>query len=165
VTRAALSGALGVVVALGAVGALGGCEREKQPAGIGKYHVKRLTLGKAPGRCDPTDLPDGRKGVWCYALPSLHVAGMKADVSLYFGSNDPAAPVIEIQLQVAGCKEAPLAAWIRSNFGTPIEERSTKSFWENANVYVVGELPAEPGRCLVRVLPKSERAEFDRLRA
>lgn len=144
---------------------LAGCERKKQPAGIGPYHVKRLTLGKAPGRCDPTDLPDGRKGMWCYALPSVTVAGMKSDVSLYFGSNDPAAPVIEIQLQVGGCKESALSSWIRTNFGAPIEDRAKKVFWENANVYVVGELPSEPGRCLVRVLPKSEQAEFERLRA
>jgi len=142
-----------------------GCERKKQPAGIGPYHVKRLTLGKAPGRCDPTDLPDGRKGMWCYALPSVTVAGMKSDVSLYFGSSDPAAPVIEIQLQVGGCNESALSTWIRTNFGAPLEDRAKKVFWENANVYVVGELPAEPGRCLVRVLPKSERAEFERLRA
>ena len=140
-----------------------GCEQKKQPAGIGPYHVKKLTLGKAGGRCDPTDLPDGRKGMWCYALPSLGVAGMKAEPSLYFGSSDPGAPVIEIQLQIAGCKEGPLAQWMRSNFGAPVEERSTKAFWENANVYVVGELPAEPGRCLVRVLPKSEKAEYERL--
>ena len=154
-----------VVAALVAFLSLGGCERKKQPAGIGPYNVKTLTLGKSRGRCDPTDLPDGRKGMWCYALPSLGVAGMKAEPSLYFGSNDPAAPVIEIQLQIAGCKEGPLAGWIRTNFGTPVEERSTKMFWENANVYVVGELPSEAGRCLVRVLPKSEKAEFERLRA
>jgi hypothetical protein len=160
VTRAAM--VLGVVVAV--VVALGGCEREKQPAGIGRYHVKTLTLEKVRGRCDPTDLPDGRKGMWCYAFPSEHVAGMKAEVNLYFGSNDPEGTPVEIQLQVTGCKEGPLSGWIRKNFGAPVEERSTKAFWENANVYVVGELPAEPGRCLVRVLPKSEKAEFERLR-
>ncbi|HUQ05576.1 MAG TPA: hypothetical protein VM261_23900 [Kofleriaceae bacterium] len=157
------AGAVGLLALL-AVGAAG-CERKKAPAGIGKYHVKNLTLEKVRGRCDPTDLPDGRKGMWCYAFPSEHVAGMKAEVNLYFGSNDPKGTPIEIQLQVSGCKEGPLAGWIRSNFGAPFEERSTKAFWENANVYVVGELPAEPGRCLVRVLPKSEKAELERLRA
>jgi hypothetical protein len=125
--------------------------------------VKRLTLGKAPGRCDPTDLPDGRKGMWCYALPKLGLAGMNAEVALYFGSNDPGGGVIEIQLQISGCKETPLSNWLRKNFGRPVEDRSTKAFWENANVYVVGELGAEPGRCLVRVLPKSEKAEYERL--
>jgi hypothetical protein len=152
---------LGVV---GVVAVVAGCERKKQPAGIGPYHVKKLTLAKAPGRCDPTDLPDGRKGMWCYALPSLTIGGMKAEVGLYFGSTEPTAPVIEIQLQIAGCKEAPIASWIQTNFGKPFEQRPTKAFWENANVYVVGELPSEPGRCMVRVLPKSEKAELERLR-
>lgn len=145
--------------------ALVACERKKQPAGIGRYHLKTMTLEKTRGRCDPTDLPDGREGMWCYAFPSEHVAGMKSEVNVYFGSNDPKGTPIEIQLQVSGCKEGPLAGWLRTNFGAPIEERSTKAFWENANAYVVGELPAEPGRCLVRLLPKSEKAEFERLRA
>jgi hypothetical protein len=151
------------VVGVAALCALAGCERKKQPAGIGKYHVKTLTFEKVRGRCDPTDLPDGRKGMWCYAFPSEHVAGMKGEVNLYFASNDPKGTPIEVQLQVSGCKEGPLEQWIRSNWGAPIEETSTRGYWENELVYVVGELPSEPGRCLVRLLPKSEKAEFERL--
>ncbi len=156
-------GAAGLVAGLVASLA-GGCERKQQPAGIGPYHVQKLTLAKAPGRCDPTDLPDGRKGTWCYAQPKIGVAGMNADVDLYFGSTDPSSKVIEIQLQIRACKPGPLAMWLKTNFGAPVEERATKTFWENANVYVVGELPSESGRCLVRVLPRTETAEYERLR-
>lgn len=154
------------VAAVTGLAALGGarCEREKQPAGIGPYHVKRLTLAKAPGRCDPTELPDGRQGAWCYGQPRLGVAGMNADVDLYFGTNEPDARVIEIQLQIRGCDEEKLASWIKSNFGAPHEERPGRAYWQNAHVYVIGELPSTPGRCMVRVLPRSEHAEYERLR-
>jgi len=141
------------------------CEQPKELAGIGRYHVGKLTLAKAPGRCEPTDLPDGRKGMWCYAQPKLGIAGMNADVDLYFGSAEPSSKVIEIQLQLVGCKEAVLLGWLKKNFGVPAEERATMAFWEKASIYVIGELPAPSGRCLVRVLPRSERAEYERLKA
>lgn len=138
------------------------CDRKADLAGIGPYHVKKLTLAKASGRCDPTDLPDGRKGMWCYGQPKLGIAGMNADVDLYFGSTEPTAPVIEIQFQIAGCKDERLLTWLRTNFGAPVEERGTRAVWEKPALYLIAELGP---RCLVRVLPASEKAEYERLRA
>lgn len=154
---------LAVVAAIALAAA--GCERKPELAGIGRYHVGKLTLAKAPGRCEPTDLPDGRKGSWCYAQPKIGIAGMNADVDLYFGGTEPTSKVIEIQLQLVGCKEPVLLGWLKKNFGAPVEERATQAFWEKAAIYVVGELPSPSGRCLVRVLPRSERAEYERLKA
>ena len=138
------------------------CSRETEHAGIGKYRVDNLTLGMANGRCDPTDLPDGRKGTWCYGQPKLGLAGMNADVDLYFLGTTPASPVIEVQFQIAGCKEEKLLSWIKTNFGAPVEDRGTKAFWEKRTLYLVAELGP---RCLLRMLPKSEEAEFKRLMA
>lgn len=133
-------------------------------AGIGPYHVKKLTLAAAPGRCEPTDLPDGRKGTWCFGQPAIALAGQSADVDLYFAGSEPQAPVIEIQLQIRGCKERELMDWLRRNFGAPTEERGARAFWQNSSVYVIGELPSAPARCAVRVFPKSERAEVERIK-
>ena len=120
-----------------------------------------LTLSKATGRCEPTDLPDGRKGSWCYAQPKLAVAGMNADVDLYFLGTTPAAPVIEIQFQIAGCKDEKLLTWLKTNFGAPVEDRGTKVFWEKRTLYLIAELGP---RCMVRLLPSSEQAEYERLK-
>lgn len=147
-----------VIVAM--VLALAGCSRKTEKAGIGRYHVNKLTLAKATGRCDPTDLPDGRKGTWCYAQPKLGIAGMNADVDLYFAGSEPTSPVIEIQFQIAGCKDEKLLTWLKTNFGAPAEDRGTKAFWETPAMYMVAELGA---RCMVRLLPKSEQAEYARL--
>lgn len=156
---------LGAAVALAACSSTGCSSERPQYSGIGPYNVKRTKLSDASGRCDPTDLPDGRKGTWCSLQPQLALAGRPADVDLYFLGTEPTAPVIEIQLQVRGCREDQLASYLRKSFGDPIEDRGTWIAWKNANVLVIGQLPSEPGRCLVRVLPRSEQAEFDRLRA
>lgn len=140
---------------------LAACDRKPaEKAGIGRYNVNKLTLAKAPGRCDPTDLPDGRKGMWCYAQPKIGIAGMNADVDLYFGANDPAAKVIEIKFQIPGCDDDKLHTWLKQSFGTPSEDRGTKLLWQLPVIYLIAELGP---RCLVRVLPKSEQAEFARL--
>jgi len=128
--------------------------------------VGKTTLKDAPGRCEPTDLPDGRKGTWCFMQPPVGVAGRPADVDLYFLGTEPSAPVIEIQLQVRGRDEEAQVGVVRqSNFGAPFEDTPRWAAWRNKHVYVIGELPSEPGRCLVRLLPRSEQAEFDRLKA
>lgn len=150
----------GALVALAVAAAAAGCSRKAEKAGIGRYRVDTLTLAKAPGRCDPTDLPDGRKGTWCYAQPKVGIAGMNADVDLYFAGTEPDAKVIEIQFQLAGCKGEKLLAWLKTNFGAPAEDRGTKALWDTKALYLVAELGP---RCLVRLLPKSERAEFERL--
>lgn len=157
-----------IAVAVGfAAVVLAGCgEPKAEYAGIGPYSVRKTRLSDAPGRCEPTDLPDGRKATWCYANPPLGVGGKPADVDLYFLGTEPDAPLIEQQLQVRGCQVGPLASYLRKSFGDPIEDHhGTWLAWKNRNVIVIGELPSDPGRCLVRVLPTSEQAEFDRLRA
>jgi hypothetical protein len=136
-----------------------GCDKKKDIVGIGKFRVD-MTMSKANGRCDPTELPDGRKGTWCYGQPKVGIGGQNADVDLYFLGNTPAAPVIEIQFQIAGCKDEEILSWLKTNFGAPVEDRGTKVFWEKKSLYIVAELGP---RCLVRLLPKSEQAEYERL--
>ncbi len=156
---------LGAAVVLAACSTAACSTDRPQYAGIGPYHVHRTKLANATGRCEPTDLPDGRKGSWCSLQPQLALAGRPADVDLYFLGTEPTAPLIEIQLQVRGCHDDKLSMYLRKSFGDPIEDHGTWLAWQNANVLVIGQLPSEPGRCLVRVLPRSEQAEFDRLRA
>lgn len=142
------------------------CKAEKpQYAGIGPYDVKRTKLKDASGRCDPTDLPDGRKGSWCSLQPQLSVGGRPADVDLYFLGVEPSAPLIEIQLEVRGCHDDALGLWLRKSFGDPLEDHGTWVAWQNGNIDVIAVMPSDPGRCRVRVFPRSESAEVARVKA
>lgn len=154
------------LIAAAAVLAIAGCDRpSREYAGIGKYQVGKTKLADARGRCEPTDLPDGRKGTWCYLNPALSIASRPADVDLYFLGTNPDAPMIELQLDVRGCEPGQLGLWLRERFGEPRETTPTWSYWDNRKLYLIAETPTSSSRCLVRVLPRSEQAEFDRLRA
>ena len=150
-------------LALAVCAAAGGCERKTEYAGLGPWHVKRTRLRQATGRCEPTELPDGRKGTWCFGQPELRYGGQNATVDLYFGGTEPDAKVIEIQLGFRGCNEEPLDSWVRKTFGAPYEQHGARAFFRNSGAYVIADLPESPGRCTVRMLPRSETAEVERL--
>ena len=140
-------------------------KRAKEIAGIGPWSVTRTTLASATGRCEPTDLPDGRKGTWCYGQQPLRIAGSPAEVDLYFAGDDPKATPIEIQLTVRGCKETPTFDWLRQVFGPPASTTGPWAYWDNAYIFLAAGMPSAPGRCTLRILPRREQAEFERIRA
>ncbi|HEX4417369.1 MAG TPA: hypothetical protein VH165_05690 [Kofleriaceae bacterium] len=156
------------VAAIAATGlALTGACDHKEPefAGVGKWRFGHTTLHDATGGiCQPTDLNDGRKGTWCFALPPFKIAKSTAEVDLYFLGAEPTAPLIELQLKVRGCHEDEVEQWMRSAFGPPIENKSTRAYWKNSFLWAAALLPSEPGRCLVHFLPISENAEIDRIK-
>ena len=158
--------ALGMLAVLALVG-LGGCEsRPAEPTGIGPYVFGHTTLGQIhDGSCQPTDLSDGRKATWCFALPPFKVSSKVAEVDTYFLGVEKTAPLIEVQLHVRGCIEDELDRWLRARFGPPIESRSTREYWKNSFLWVAALLPSEPARCVVHLLPLSEAAEISRIKA
>lgn len=144
----------------------GGCEgRKPEPSGIGKWRFTKSVRGDAKdGVCQPTELTDGRKATWCFAMPPYKIAGRNADVDLYFDGADDQARLIEIQLKVRGCVEDDLDRWMRATFGLPIETKATRSYWQNSFMWVAAMMPSEPGRCIVHLLPLSEAAEIARIK-
>jgi hypothetical protein len=72
--NARLAIAAALVVVAGAVPFLG-CEgRKAEPSGLGKYRFGTTTRANVfEGSCQPTELTDGRKAVWCFALPPIRV--------------------------------------------------------------------------------------------
>ena len=175
-----------LVAALALAASLAGCEgRKAEPRGLGHYQFGRTTRANLQsGICQPTELTDGRKATWCFALPPIKVGKRVADVDAYFLGTEPPAlpetatkeqqdarkqaleqlPLIEVQLKVRGCVEDELDRWMRERFGPPIESKSTRQYWKNSFFWAVAFLPSEPGRCLVHFLPLSENAEIDRLK-
>jgi hypothetical protein len=150
---------------LAAAIALAGCGAESsEPAGVGGWDVTRTTLADASGRCDPTDLEDGRKGMWCYLQPALKVGEQAAAIDLYFGGTAPTAPVVEIQLQVKACRSEDFDTWMRTSFGNPSERKGNRGLWQNRYLLISADLPGSASRCIVRIFPRSEQAMFERVK-
>ncbi len=151
--------------------ALSACDGAKvEPNGIGNYRFGHTTIGNIhDGNCQPTELRDGRKAIWCFGLPPIKVGKRVAEVDAYFNAMPPSdaktAPLIEVQLKVRGCSEDETERWLRERFGPPIESKSTREYWKNSFMWVGALLPSEPGRCLIHILPLSENAEIDRIKA
>jgi hypothetical protein len=153
----------GPALAAAALGAVACKAEPAEPAGVGAWDVTRSTLAEASGRCEPTDLPDGRKGTWCYMQPALEVGGQAAQVDLYFGGREPSSPLIELQLKVVACDSDKVDAWARTAFGTPTTGPGGATFFGNRYMNIA--LVRAPGsRCLVRIFPVSEQAEFERVK-
>jgi hypothetical protein len=145
--------------------ALASCgDRQPEYSGVGQWSVTRTKLKDATGRCQPTDLPDGRAGTWCFRQPPFGIGKKSASVDLYFVGKEPTAPLIELQLNVRGCVEEDIEAWLRRNFGAPYETRDTRAYWRTPKMFLAAFLPQDPGRCVLRMLPLSEGAEIERIK-
>jgi len=152
-------------------------DRPRELAGFGPWNVPKTTVGMVKGgRCDPTDLPDGRKGVYCFGVPGLQLGSRGASVALYFSDGTAragvtgsganlAAPLIELQLTVRGCDATDLDGYLRGKLGAPASSGANRATWENTFILVAASLPDPDGSCLVRVFPHSERPEYERIRA
>ncbi|MBS1118056.1 MAG: hypothetical protein H6Q90_284 [Deltaproteobacteria bacterium] len=163
----AMGGRLKWLVMLGVCASIASGCSDKSPefAGVGKYRFTKTTVADVKdGVCQPTELDDGRKATWCFALPPYKVANRVAEVDLYFAGTEPTAPLIEIQLKVRGCVEQDLETWMRTSFGPPIESRGARAYWKNSFLWAAALMPSEPGRCLVHFLPLTETAEIARIK-
>ena len=165
-----------------------GCdERKPEINGLGPYRFGKTTRAQLQsGVCQPTELTDGRKATWCFALPPIKVGQRTAEVDAYFLGTDPPLlpenptdeqrkarkgeleklPLIELQLKVRGCVEAELEQWLRKGYGgADPDSKGTRQYWHNSFMFMMAEIPSEPGRCIVHLLPASETAEITRLKA
>jgi len=182
-----------LVVSLAAC--LAACEGKKaQINGLGSYrfgHTTLASLDQNPSitspmtKCQPTELSDGRKATWCFALNPIKVGKANAEVDAYFLGDQPPLlpadatedqkkarrdelkklPLIELQLKVRGCNEQDAEQWMRQRYGGANEAKGTKLFWWNDFQFAMAELPSEPGRCLIHFLPATEIDEIKRLKA
>ncbi len=140
--------------------------KDPEYTGVGPYRFSHTTRQSIhDGVCQPTDLSDGRKATWCFALPPFKIGKSNADVDLYFLGTEPTAPLIEIQLKVRGCHEDEVDEWMRKAFGAPVETKPTRGYWKNSFLWAAALMPSEPGRCLIHFLPLSETAEIARIQA
>jgi len=155
-----------LVVTVGLALVVGACSnRAPEFSGIGRFRFGHTTLADVTdGICQPADLHDGRKGTWCFAQTPIRIGTSNAEIDLYFLGTDKAATLIEIQLKVRGCHEDALDQWMRTSFGPPIANKSTRGYWKNSFLWAAAMMPSEPGRCLVHFLPLSENAEIERIK-
>lgn len=132
-----------------------------EPAGVGRWDVTKTQAKDATGRCEPTDLPDGRKGQYCFMQPAIAIGGQDAQVDLYFGGTAPDAPLVEEQLKINVCDPEKLDAWARTTFGAAAERHGERALWKNRYAFAL-VLPSG-AHCRVSVLPLSEEKEARRI--
>lgn len=149
---------------LGGLLSLSGCERHPEFSGVGPWSVTKTRRKDATGICQPTELPDGRAGTWCFRQKPFGIAKKAAEVDLYFAGNEPSAPVIELQLKIRGCIEEDVEVWLRQNFGAPTEQRANRMYYRTSKMFLAAFLPQDPGRCVLRMFPLSEGAEIERIK-
>jgi hypothetical protein len=139
--------------------------KQGEVSGIDSYRFGRTTRGSIhDGICQPTDLNDGRKATWCFALPPFKIGKRNGDVDAYFLGTGNDAPLIELQIKIRGCVEEEASQWMRERFGPPIESKGNREYWKNSFLWAGAFLPDQPGRCIIHFLPLSENAEIDRLK-
>lgn len=155
-----------LLLTLALVLALAACDKKGDPAGLGQWTFTRTTLtdGKKGGRCQPTDLADGRKATWCFGFVPIKAGGKVGELDLYFGGATDDAKLIEIQLNVRGCVEEDLDKWLRERFGPPYDTKGTRAYWKNSFLWAAALMPSEAGRCRVHFLPLSEGSEIERIK-
>jgi hypothetical protein len=152
------------LVAVASLMILVGCERNVEILGFGPWKVGKTERSQATGVCQPTELPDGRTGTWCFRQPAFPVAKKAAEVDLYFDGTAPQSRLIELQLKIRGCVEDEVEAWLRQHFGAPVEHKGTRAYWRSKRMFLAAFLPHEPGRCILRMLPTSETSEIERIK-
>lgn len=164
-TRGVRARAAAVALLAAAAVATPGCKREREIAGFEQWHVSRTKRKDADGRCLPEQLADGRAGAYCFGQQPVGLRGMRVEVDLLFAGMEPDAVLVEIQLKVGGCNEEKLDGWLRTNLGAPVQGQGRHHAWRNRHLLALAYLPLadEPGRCLVRMLPRREQARFDAL--
>ena len=142
------------------------CEPKKaEPSGIGKWRfTKTVRKDAVEGICSKDTTSTGRAVTWCHTMPPIKIGQRTATVDLYFDGHGDDGKLIEIQLGVRGCVEDDLDRWIRGVMGPPKETRATRGYWENSFMWIAALMPSEPGRCLVHLLPLSEKAEIERIK-
>jgi hypothetical protein len=169
-----LVGILGVIATIGTIGtvgvilATGACKKaEPEFAGVGKYRFGHTTRGDIKdGVCQPTPIDDGkRQATWCFSLPAYKIANRVAEVELYFDGVEQQSPLIEIQLKIRGCVEADLESWLRQSFGPPIEQKPTRSYYQNSFLWAAALIPEQPGRCRVHLVPPTETLQIAKIKA
>jgi hypothetical protein len=141
-------------------------ERKAEHSGVGRWTFTSSTLAQAKqaGRCQPTELSDGRKATWCFGVQPFKIGGRVTEINLYFKGAEDDARLLEIQLQTRGCVEEDLEKWMRTNFGPPFETRPGRGYWKNSFLWAAALMPSDPGRCIVHLLPISEGSEIERIK-
>jgi hypothetical protein len=152
----AASSILALAVVLAATSA---CSRKKPEIdGLGNWRFGKTTRQDA-GSCQPEN-----GVVWCFELP-IQAGGLTFEPNLYFASNEPDAPLVEILVSVPGCREPELIKWLDEGLGDPTEKREGRRYYVGKKIFVAAQVPAEPSRCELSFVPPTDSDRIAKLKA
>lgn len=140
-----------------------GCDRKQEIDGIAPdWIVGKTKRGEFNGVCAPHD----------DTLVVCQVFGVKAplgehgaNISMYFASDDPEALLVELLLDVPGCRPDELTAWLKKQLGDPDETSGNLRVWKGKNTVKLVQAPADPARCEVNFVATRDATRIAQIKA
>ena len=153
----------GTAIVIALLFANSSCKRKREYNGIGGWILGKTTRSAAGGICE------AQAGlVWCGSDPlsnrTVSLGGQPGDIGLYFASDEPDAPLVEIVLDVASCDLPNLTLWMTKTFGKPSQSHPPKSFWSGGHAFIA-LIPKETGDCEVSLVAASDKKRIAELLA
>lgn len=122
------------------------CDKKKaEVGGVGTYmfgQTKRKDVGPE-GRC----LPPSDGIVQCIMQKSIVIGAQPGMTYLYFGSDDPQAPLLEVSVVIRGCQLDDAAKALETQLGAPseVKDEGKSRFWRLKHMFVAARLPVKGG--------------------
>jgi hypothetical protein len=140
-----------------------GCDRKQEIDGIApNWIVDKTKRSDFNGVCNPHD----------DTLIMCQVFGVKAplgnhgaNISMYFAGDDPDATLVELLLDVPGCRPDELQAWLKSQLGDSPETTGNLAIWKGKNTTKLAQLPAQPARCEVNFVSNKDPARIAQIKS
>ncbi|WP_428261152.1 hypothetical protein [Haliangium sp.] len=143
-----------------AVASASGCKREAPVNGIGGFEIDKTQLGSLSGRCiDASEEPL----MLCPSIASVMLGEQRANIDLYFGGKEADDTLVEILLDVGGCRPEALEAFLSERLGEPVARTESRVLWQNDYILMSAAVPAGPSRCEVNFVSIHDRERVQRL--
>ena len=133
-----------------------GCKRKREYIGIGQWQLGKTVRSQAGGVCAK------EAGlIWCSQDPlssrKVALGDQSGDIGLYFESNEPDAPLVEIVVKVASCDIKSLAQWMRYTFGDASQAKGQSLYWLGTHAFIAMVPIKNSNRCNVSLVTPQDK--------
>ena len=142
-----------------------GCDRKKEYAGIGPWLLNKTTRSEVGGLCKSLE-----SGIlFCYGGPlskrSFTIPGheQQADVSLYFRSDEPSAPLIEIEIDQHKCEPLAMQSWVGGKFGKVVKSTPEKMTWQGRYAFTALVVKPNERLCKLHIVQLADASRIKEL--
>jgi len=154
---------IAIVVVGMVLGGLGtGCKRANAPVnGLGGFELGKTTVvdAQAAARCFDTG-----EFIRCMVTNGQSIAGLPTQIQLDFSGNTTDATLVEIAVEIAGCKHAQVTEWLADRMGKPDETGNDHSYWIQQYIFLA-LWENGPSRCAANAVKPNDSERISRIRS